>query len=98
VRILALGRDASATIDSAWSAAGNGFQNDGDNEITGLHISDGDPQVSGLLGTKAPHPFHDGWHVFYTHQHGDNVTWEIIPGKLRCSEHRHHEEDDDDQR
>ena len=96
VRILALGRDASATIDSAWSAAGNGFQNDGDNEITGIHVSDGDPEVSGLLGAKAPHPFHDGWRVFYTQQHGDNFTWEIIPAKLHRSEHRHHEEEDDD--
>ena len=25
-----------------------------------------------------PHPFEDGWRVFYTAQHGDNVTWEIV--------------------
>lgn len=77
VRILAQGRDISATIDSGL---GNqpGFQNDGDNEITGLHVSDGDPGVFGLLGSKIPTPFRSGWRVFYTQQHGDNVTWEII--------------------
>jgi hypothetical protein len=80
-RILALGRDASATIDSALSANSgtNGFQNEGDNEITGLHISDGSPRVNGILGAQEPHPFHGGWRVFYTQQHGDNVTWEVLP-------------------
>jgi hypothetical protein len=29
-----------------------GFQNDGDNEITGFHVSDGDPTPNGLLGAK----------------------------------------------
>ena len=55
-----------------------GFQNSGDNEITGMHISDGDATEAGLIGTKAPTPFKNGWRVFYTGQHGDNVTWEII--------------------
>ena len=90
VRILALGRDTSATIDSALSGS-SGFQNEGDNEITGIHISDGDPGIDGLLGAKGPRPFHDGWRVFYTQQHGDNYTWEIIPSGLR-----HHDDDDDD--
>lgn len=80
-RLIALGRDTSATIDSAISAGapGNGFQNEGDNEITGIHISDGDPGVHGILGAQEPHPFQGGWRVFYTQQHGDNVTWEILP-------------------
>jgi secreted PhoX family phosphatase len=77
VRFLAEGRDPSATIDSAWSAQGNGFQNEGDNEITGIHVSNGDPTVRGLFGTQEPHPFHDGWRFFWTQQHGDNYTWEI---------------------
>ncbi|MCO5971992.1 alkaline phosphatase PhoX [Actinoallomurus soli] len=77
VRFLAEGRDPSATIDSAWSALGNGFQNDGDNEITGIHVSDGDPTVAGLLGEKRPRPFHGDWRIFWTQQHGDNTTWEI---------------------
>src|SRR5215471_2345309 len=50
MRILAQGRDASATIDASSSALGN----DGDNEITGIHVSDGDPTTDGLLGTKKP--------------------------------------------
>ncbi|MEV0400045.1 alkaline phosphatase PhoX [Actinoallomurus sp. NPDC050550] len=80
VRFLAEGRDPSATVDSALSAQGNGFQNDGDNEITGIHTSDGDPTVAGLLGVKNPHPFHGDWRIFWTQQHGDNTTWEITRG------------------
>ncbi len=91
VRILALGRDPSATIDSGLSGSA-GFQNEGDNEITGFHVSDGDPGVDGLLGAKIPRPFQDGWRVFYTQQHGDNVTWEIIRAKAS----RHDDDDDDD--
>jgi len=77
VRILAQGRDALATIDSAFSGM-TGFQNDGDNEITGMHVSDGDAGIEGLLGWKVPQPFEHGWRVFYTQQHGENVTWEIL--------------------
>jgi Alkaline phosphatase PhoX len=80
LRLLALGRDASATIDSAISGIpDNDFNNEGDNEITGIHVSDGNPGVQGVLGVQEPHPFQGGWRVFYTQQHGDNVTWEILP-------------------
>ncbi len=80
LRFLAEGRDPSATIDSALSDAKvPGFVNDGDNEITGIHVSDGDPSAAGLLGAKTPLPFRKGWRVFWTQQHGDNVTYEIIP-------------------
>lgn len=82
VRIIAEGRDPSATIDSGLRGA-PGFQNDGDNELTGIHVSDGNPTVHGILGSRAPRPFTDGWRVFYTQQHGDNVTWEIIPNDKR---------------
>jgi hypothetical protein len=34
--------------------------------------------VRGILGAKKPKPFNDGWRVFYTQQHGDNITYEII--------------------
>lgn len=81
VRILAQGRDPSATLDSAFSGM-PGFQNEGDNEITGWHLSNGDPSVNGLLGAGNPKPFHDGWRLFYTGQHGDNVTYEILPSHL----------------
>jgi hypothetical protein len=60
-------------------ALGNGFQNEDDNEITGIHMSDGDPSVNGILGAKVPSPFRDGWRLFWTQQHGQNVTWEITP-------------------
>ncbi len=82
-RFLGEGRDPSATIDSA--VGGNG--NDGDNEITGIHISDGNPTVTGLIGTKEP-KFLNGnsgpgensrWRFFWTQQHGDNVTYEVLP-------------------
>jgi len=81
LRMLAQGRDVAATIDSVLgSITGSGFQNDGDNEITGFHVSNGDPTVDGLLGKRIPHPFrhNNEWRVFYTHQHGDNVTYEIL--------------------
>jgi hypothetical protein len=73
----------------------NGFQNDGDNEITGIHISDGDPTVHGILGAKNPHPFRNGWRVFYTQQHGDNITYEIIPARQLHPSSRHEWNDHD---
>jgi hypothetical protein len=73
VRFLAEGRDASATFD----ALGGPTYNDGDNEITGIHVSDGDPSPSGILGAKVPTPYAAEWRTFWTQQHGDNVTWEI---------------------
>jgi hypothetical protein len=76
IRFLAEGRDASATLDSA----GGGFgKNDGDNEITGIHVSDGDPSVGGIPGAKVPDFGRDGWRMFWTQQHGDNFTWEVVP-------------------
>ena len=76
VRFLAEGRDPSATIDSATGGLG---KNEGDNEITGIHVSNGDPTTKGILGASTPKLFHNGWRWFWTQQHGDNVTWEIIP-------------------
>lgn len=78
VRWLAEGRDASATLD-AGLVGQPGFSNDGDNEITGLHVSDGDASPNGVLGSKSPTPFKDGWRWFWTQQHGDNTTFEVIP-------------------
>ena len=82
LRFLAQGRDPSATVDSGLSGL-PGFQNDGDNEITGIHFSDGDAGVGGLLGAKIPKPFRDDWRAFYTAQHGDNITWELVRRGLR---------------
>jgi uncharacterized protein DUF839 len=77
-RLVYVGRDASATIDSALGAY-SGFQNEGDNEVTGVHVSNGDPSIKGLLGAAVPHPFTSGspWRVFFTAQHGDNVTYQL---------------------
>ncbi len=74
LRFLAEGRDSAAALDSVTS----GLNVNGDNEITGIHVSDGDPTVHGILGNKPPRPFSDGWRVFWTQQHGDNNTWEIV--------------------
>jgi hypothetical protein len=91
LRWLAEGRDASATIDA--SASPSGFnKNEGDNEITGIHVSNGDPTKNGILGAQIPHPWQGGgeneqgedqgdssaWRVFYTQQHGDNPTYEVL--------------------
>jgi len=75
VRWLAEGRDASATIDSAFGGFG---KNEGDNEITGAHVSDGDPGTGGILGAKVPNLRNPHWRWFYTQQHGDNTTYEVI--------------------
>jgi hypothetical protein len=78
VRWLAEGRDPSATIDSANSGFG---KNDGDNEITGVHVSDGDPTVNGILGAKIPNLDDPQWRWFYTQQHGDNPTYEVLSAR-----------------
>jgi hypothetical protein len=77
LRFLAEGRDASAALDSVTS----GLNLNGDNEITGIHVSDGDPTVYGILGNKVPRPFTAGWRMFWTQQHGDNNTWEIVSAR-----------------
>jgi hypothetical protein len=76
VRWIGEGRDPSATLNSALGGFG---KNDGDNEITGAHVSNGDPSTEGILGAKIPNVFGDGngWRWFWTQQHGDNFTWEV---------------------
>ena len=89
VRFIAEGRDASATIDSGLQGT-SGFQNEGDNEITGIHVSDGDPGEYGILGSKVPKALgQHGWRGFWTQQHGDNYTWELIqvPESMRPGGH-----------
>jgi len=73
VRWLAEGRDASATYDHTTSPG----YNDGDNEITGIHVSNGDPTTAGILGAQLPQFMTGDWRAFWTQQHGDNVTWEL---------------------
>ncbi|HEX6454902.1 MAG TPA: alkaline phosphatase PhoX [Solirubrobacterales bacterium] len=75
LRWLAEGRDPSATID----ADNGGFgKNDGDNEITGAVVSDGDPSPQGILGARIPELGTPQWRWFYTQQHGDNATYEVL--------------------
>lgn len=76
-RFLALGRDPAATLDAAFGAANTpGFQNDGDNEPTGLFISNGSTSIAKLLGTEGN--LNDArW--FLTQQHGNNTVYEIFP-------------------
>ena len=81
VRFIAEGRDPSATIDAGLVGT-PGFNNEDDNELTGIHVSNGDPGKNGILGAKDPHPWQghgsDRWRVFYTQQHGDNPTYEVL--------------------
>ena len=81
VRWLAEGRDPSATLDGSANPLGFGV-NEGDNEITGAVVSDGDPSIGGILGAEVPDLSDSQWRWFYTQQHGDNTTWEVLP-------HRH---------
>jgi hypothetical protein len=73
-RFIALGRDTASEQDSALLGT-PGFQNDGDNEPTGLHVSNGDTSARGLLGTPR-NLEHARW--FFTQQHGLNQVWEIV--------------------
>jgi uncharacterized protein DUF839 len=86
-RWLAEGRDPSATLDSATGGFG---KNEGDNEITGVHVSNGNPGPEGLLGAQIPNLWNssDKWRWFYTQQHGDNFTWQIVLAS------QHHDEND----
>jgi hypothetical protein len=60
-RLVALGLDRMATAE--------------DNEPTGLHFSDGDSSVKGLLGAKSPKE--EGL-LFFTQQHGENNLYQIV--------------------
>lgn len=83
VRWLAEGRDPSATLDAANGGFGS---NEGDNEITGAVVSDGDPSIGGILGTDSPRLGTGEWRWFYTQQHGDNRTYEVT---VRTPRHGH---------
>ena len=65
-RFLALGEDQVA-----------GVPGEEDNEPTGLHMSEGDHTISGLIGTKVFKT--DLARLFFTQQHGENNLFEIFP-------------------
>ena len=50
---------------------------DEDNEPTGLHMSDGDTTIHGLLGTREFRT--DRARLFFTEQHGENNLFEVFP-------------------
>ena len=76
-RLLALGRDKASEIDVALGEASTpGFQNEGDNEPTGLHVSDGAAGITGLVGRREPS---DDSLIFFTQQHGENNVYIVIP-------------------
>jgi secreted PhoX family phosphatase len=62
-RFIALGLDRMAT--------------DEDNEPTGIHMSEGDATIRGLIGTREVRK--DRARLFFTQQHGENNLFEVFP-------------------
>ena len=73
-RFVALGRDKLSELDVTLADV-PGFQNEGDNEPTGLYVSAGGTTAATLPGTLANlnHP-----RAFFTQQHGENILWKIV--------------------
>jgi hypothetical protein len=81
-RLIAQGRDPEATGDIALREPPPAkTHNDGDNEVTGIHVSDGSTSPDGILGAQLPFNAgtgHSPWRIFVTGQHGANITYEIL--------------------
>jgi hypothetical protein len=81
-RLIAQGRDPEATGDVALrEIAPTRTHNDGDNETTGIHVSDGSTSPDGILGARVPSDAGVGWspwRIFFTDQHGSNTTSELV--------------------
>jgi hypothetical protein len=82
-RLIAQGRDPEATGDIAIKEPAPPTpltHNDGDNELTGIHVSDGSTSPAGILGAELPVNAGGSspWRIFVTGQHGANITYEII--------------------
>ena len=76
LRLVGLGRDVQSENDVALAdAATPGYQNEGDNEPTGLHISNGSTSKDEQPGTLDNLKDARG---FFTQQHGANRTYEIV--------------------
>jgi secreted PhoX family phosphatase len=65
-RFVALGQDTVA-----------GVIGEEDNEPTGLHMSEGDSSINGLIGTKTFKK--DQARLFFTQQHGENNLFQVFP-------------------
>ena len=75
-RLIALGRDTESEADAGFLEGGTaGFQNEGDNEPTGLFVSDGGTTIQRLLGHPLK-PVETRW--FFTQQHGKNTVYQIV--------------------
>jgi hypothetical protein len=82
-RLEAQGRDPEATGDIAIKEPAPPTaltHNDGDNELTGIHVSDGSTSPDGILGSDLPSNAGgwSPWRIFITGQHGANITYEIL--------------------
>jgi hypothetical protein len=82
-RLEAQGRDPEATGDIAIKEPTPPTpltHNDGDNELTGIHVSDGSTSPDGILGSDLPKNAGgwSPWRIFVTGQHGANITYEIL--------------------
>ena len=87
-RLIAQGRDPEATGDIALKEPAPPTaltHNDGDNEVTGIHVSDGSTSPSGILGSELPKNAGgwSPWRMFVTGQHGANITYEIVATKSK---------------
>ena len=64
-------------IELATTESGRSILTEEDNEPTGLHMSEGDSTIGGLIGTKT---FKKGqMRLFFTQQHGENNLLEVFP-------------------
>jgi hypothetical protein len=80
-RLEAQGRDPEATSDIGLKEIPPvRTHNDGDNEVTGIHVSDGSTSPDGILGSDLPKNAGawSPWRIFVTGQHGANITYEIL--------------------
>jgi hypothetical protein len=80
-RLEAQGRDPEATGDIGLKEIPPvRTHNDGDNELTGIHVSDGSTSPDGILGSDLPKSAGgwSPWRIFITGQHGANITYEIL--------------------
>ena len=90
-RVIAQGRDPESTGDSSLLATPPArTHNDGDNEVTGIHVSDGSTDVDSILGAEKPRnagTSFSPWRIFFTGQHGANITYEIVADKQHGGGH-----------
>ena len=81
-RFIAEGRDASATIDSGLSRLDAASRTRATTRSPASSSPTATRACTGCSASDDPKPFKpDGkWRAFWTQQHGDNDTWELIAG------------------